>query len=302
MKKGSDRLGFLTRVLAGWSVFVVALFLATLLGEVAETALGASSLVRQILQAAVVVGIVVPAIYALRRQGEGLSLRGLGLSSPALGLPYFLLGIGLVGLTAGVALGVGVALGWLRVVSWDVPVATVLALAVNIPIAFCYEALPEELTFRGYLYSNLNTRLARWLAILAGIVLFVLAPVTVIAFQAAVGMEAGNSITVDYVILLSGFGLVLQLCRIVTGSLWTGIGFHLAWLELSRYVVAPQVEPLVRIKDVAPGTGEILVLFVGAILGGSLVLVVWSWLRGRPIGWRERDTAEPASARLDGPE
>lgn len=240
-----------------------------------------------------IVGLVVPAVYALLRFGDGRSWRWVGLTSPASGLPYFLLGAGLVAATAGLAFGLGVALGWLRVASWDVSAATVLALAANVPIAFCYEALPEELTFRGYLYRNLNTRLARWLAALAGVALFVLAPVTVSFLQVVVGMGAGNSVTVDYVILLAGFGFVLQLCRIVTGSLWTGIGFHLAWLELSRYVVAPRAEPLVRIEDVAPGTSEFLVLFLGAIIGSSLLLIAWPRLRKRRIGWRERDPDFP---------
>lgn len=282
------------RVAAGWSTFVVALFGATVVGEVLRATLGVPPVVQQFVQAVVVAGVVVPAIYALLRF-DGKSWRWAGMSSPASGLPYFLLGIGLVLGTAGVSLGLGVAAGWLRVVSWDLPVATMLALAANIPIALLYEALPEELAFRGYLYSNLNSRFVRWLALLGGVVLFVLAPVTVIVLQKAVGMQAGNSITVDYVVLLTGFGFVLQLCRIVTGSLWTNIGFHLAWLELSRYVVAPRTEPLVRIEDVAPGTSEVLVLFLGAIVGGSLLLLVWPRLRGRRVGWRERVPGWPAN-------
>lgn len=276
------------RVAAGWSAFVVALFLATFVGEVARATLGVPPYIQQLVQAVVVTGLVVPAIYALLRS-DGKPWRWVGMSSFASGLSRCLIGIRLVVGTAGVALGLGVAAGWLRVVSWDLPLATVLALAANIPIALLYEALPEELAFRGYLYSTLNSRVACWLAALAGLVLFVLAPVTVVALQAAAGMEAGNSITVDYVILLAGFGLVLQLCRIVTGSLWTSIGFHLAWLELSRYVVVPRAEPLVRIEDVTPGTSEILVLFLGAIVGSILLLIVWPWLRGRRIGWRGRD-------------
>jgi uncharacterized protein len=283
--------GLVARIVAGWLVFVVALTLATMLGAAAESAFN-DPLVRQAVQAAVVTGLVLPTIYALRRHGDGRSLRGLGLSSPMQGLPYFCLGVALVVAMAGVGLIFGVALGWLRVVSVPLPVGTVLALLVNLPVAFLYEALPEELVFRGYLYSSLNARLARWLAMMAGVALFVLAPLAVSGVQAAVGMEAGSSVTIDYVVLLTGFAIVLQLCRIVTGSLWTGIGFHLAWLEISRYIVAPRATPLVRIEDPVPGTGELLVLFVGAILGSCLVLVLWSRLRKRPVGWRERDPAE----------
>jgi len=279
------------RIVAGWLVFVVALTLATMLGAAAEADFN-DPLVRQGVQAVVVTGLVLPTIYALRRYGDGRSLRGLGLSSPARGLPYFCLGVALVVAMAGVGLGAGVALGWLRVVSVPVPAVTMLALLVNLPVAFLYEAFPEELVFRGYLYSSLSSRLARWLAMLAGVALFVLAPLAVSGVQAAVGMEPGNSVTVDYVVLLTGFGVVLQLCRIVTGSLWTGIGFHLAWLEISRYVVVPRAAPLVRIEDPVSGTGELLVLFVGAILGSCLVLVFWPRLRKRPVGWRERDPVE----------
>jgi membrane protease YdiL (CAAX protease family) len=276
---------------AGWLVFVVALTLATMLGAAVEADFN-DPLVRQGVQAVVVTGLVLPTIYALRRYGDGRSLRGLGLSSPTRGLPYFCLGVALVVAMAGVGLSAGVVLGWLRVVSVPVPAVTVLALLVNLPVAFLYEAFPEELVFRGYLYSSLSSRLARWLAMLAGVALFVLAPLAVSGAQAAVGMEPGNSVTVDYVVVLIGFGIVLQLCRIVSGSLWTGIGFHPAWLEISRYVVAPWAAPLVRIEDPVPGTGELLVLFVGAILVSCLVLVFWPRLRKRPVGWRERDPAE----------
>jgi uncharacterized protein len=300
VKRAGGRLNLLWRVALGWLAFVVALFVATSLGAAAETYLGASELGRQAIQAAVTTGIVAPWIYTLCRFGDRRPLRELGLISPASGLPYLLRGGGFAVVMAGAALGLGAALGWLRVVALDLSAATLLALLVEILLAFFFEAFPEELTFRGYLYRNLNTRLTRWLAVLTGVVLFVLAPVTLTTAQLMAGMEVrvgaygAGVITADYVILLAGFGLVLQVLRVVTGSLWSSIGFHLTWLSLGPYVVGPGEGALVQVEDVVPLARDVVIFFLGPVVVGSLVLLAWPYLRKRPVGWRERDPDEPA--------
>ena len=73
-----------------------------------------------------------------------------------------------------------------------------------------YEAFPEEITFRGYVYRNLNTRFPRWLALVLQVVMFVLAPIAVTAFMVAIGIGTWDLITVEYIINLVAFGTVLQ--------------------------------------------------------------------------------------------
>jgi predicted RND superfamily exporter protein len=78
-------------------------------------------------------------------------------------------------------------------------------------------------------------------------------------------------------IYMALFGATLQVCRIVTVTLWTGIGFHLTFLELSRYLVGPQ-HAVVSLHDTAPiALLAYPVLFVFAGLG----LLGWAWTTRR---------------------
>lgn len=285
-------LSVIGRVMLGWFLFVVALLSAVLVGELVETRLGAAALVRQSVQALVLSGLVVPGIFILRRTGNKRPIQGSGLASTVSGWWAFLFGAGLVLVLAGSALAFGVLTGELQIVKLSFSTTLLLALLAEIAVAFFYEALPEELTFRGYLYSALNTRVARWLALLAQIGLFVLAPVTVAALQQRFGLDVqlggANKVTLDYLILLTGFGLVLQLCRLVTGSLWASIGFHLTFLTLNPSIIGPGEDALVQVSETVPLAHEFLVFFLGPIVIGSLILFVLPYLRRRRIGWRER--------------
>ncbi|TDH74879.1 CPBP family intramembrane metalloprotease, partial [Acinetobacter baumannii] len=75
-------------------------------------------------------------------------------------------------------------------------------------------------------YYALNRRFNCFMALLLRPILFVLAPIAVSGLQYIAGIES-PAITLDYIVLLLFFGFILQLLRIVTGSLWTSIAFHL---------------------------------------------------------------------------
>lgn len=85
------------------------------------------------------------------------------------------------------------------------------------------------------------------MALLLQPILFVLAPIIVSGLQYIAGVES-SAITLDYIVLLLGFGFILQLLRIVTGSLWTSIAFHLAFLENSRFFVLQGRSALLPMK------------------------------------------------------
>ncbi|WP_343225201.1 CPBP family intramembrane glutamic endopeptidase [Paenibacillus sp. EZ-K15] len=237
----------------------------------------------QILLAVVTTSVSVPLIYLLRRYVDQRPWSGLGLSSPPSGFRYFLLGIGLLALVTTAALLIGSAAGWLRIVAFHFPVATMLVILINVPIAFFYEAFPEELTFRGYVFRNLNTRFPRWLALILQVVLFVLAPIAVTGFMIAIGIGTWDLITVEYIINLIAFGTVLQLCRIVSNNLWMNIGFHLAWLEMVRYVVVPSNYALIEIEYLSIW-GNYMVT-IGSVIIGIILLVVWSLRSKNRIDW-----------------
>lgn len=268
------------RILLGWLAFAAGLGLAVAAATAAGS-YGFPTLALQLILAVVTTGVSVPLIYVLRRYADRRPWSGLGLSSPPKGLPYFQLGMGLLALLTTASLLIGSALGWLHVVAFHLPVTTLFLILINSAIAFFYEAFPEEIAFRGYLYRNLNTRLPRWLALIIQVVLFVLAPVALTAIMVLAGIATWDQITVDYMINLVAFGTMLQLCRILSGNLWMNIGFHLAWLEMVRYVVVPSPSAIVEVEYISPLAGYLV--NIGTVVLGVIVLFVWS-LR-KKVGW-----------------
>lgn len=87
----------------------------------------------------------------------------------------------------------------------------------------------------------------------------------------AAGIGTWDLITFDYVVNLLAFGTALQLCRIFIGNLWVCIGFHLAWLEIVRFVIVPSDSALIEVEYLSP-YGSYLVS-LGSVTIGILVLL-----------------------------
>lgn len=138
-----------------------------------------------------------------------------------------------------------------------------------------YEALPEELVFRGYFYRNLADALPRWLAVLGQAGLFTL-------FGVAIG-AAGS---IDRVVLFLLFATVLGYLRAVTGSVWTGIGFHLAFQIVAQLTSPNHGQFTVTDLLTLQGVAFVLLPFT---LGALLVRAA---CRGR-TGWRHPDPDPP---------
>ncbi|MDQ3794221.1 MAG: hypothetical protein M3316_00840 [Actinomycetota bacterium] len=83
------------------------------------------------------------------------------LTSVRPGWRWLLFGMAFWLVAAGFGLVVTLALGWMRV-SFSAPRVGILLLILYLPLlVYFYEALPEELVFRGYFYRNLSARYAR---------------------------------------------------------------------------------------------------------------------------------------------
>lgn len=281
--EGRIRMGW--RVILGWLSFVLALGLAIGVAQVAEF-YQFPRIAVQLILAVVTTSVAVPLIYLLRRYADRRSWSGLGLSSPPSGLPYLLLGAGLLFAMTGIALLLGYFLGWTRVVGFHLPVETLLVILINLPIAFFYEAFPEEMTFRGYIFRNLNTQLPQWLALLLQVLLFLLAPVVLIAFLFAFGMGSFDTLTFEYILTLVVFGTALQLSRILSGNLWMCIGYHLAWLEMVRYIVVPGEYGIVEVEYLS--TNGFYLVYIGSIVLSVLTLLWWARRKKQPpVDWSE---------------
>ncbi|HLQ83162.1 MAG TPA: type II CAAX endopeptidase family protein [Pseudogracilibacillus sp.] len=162
---------------------------------------------------------------------------------------------------------------------WQSPNVWLGAVLLNILVAFLFEALPEELIFRGLIYDVLSHRLHTWTAVLLQTLLFTLGPAVLLLIQSIFGFDVGVNANIFYFVLLFFFGIVLQLIRVWTGSLWSSIGFHLAFLITQRFTVTKEFSqiadwpPIIVYNDKITGLAEGLVLEM-MIIGGILILLL----------------------------
>lgn len=165
------------------------------------------------------------------------------------------------------------ALGWVELAPRMAVPELVGHLALLAVLVLLYEALPEELIFRGYLYRNLNTVMAAWLATVTQAALFAL-------FGTALWvLSNGWEVLGERVVLFFSMAIVLGCLRVVTGNVWACIGFHLVFQVTAQAVLGGQ---LFEVRG--DETGFMLAL-AGPFVFGVLVAVLLSRRGGN---WRER--------------
>jgi len=219
--------------------------------------------------------LAVPMVVLARRFLDQRPWRGLGLTAPRwalAGAAYWLA-------TAALGTAVTLGLGWADVTAGPWETRTLL-LALYLPaLVFLFEALPEELIFRGYLYRNLADRFPRWVAVVGQAVLFT-----------AFGTIVGAAGSVDRIILFFTFSLTLGALRVVTGSLWAPIGFHLAFQYVTQFVGAATRDGALHITGFADL--QFVAFWLLPIVAGGLVLAV--------LAARISRRTEPAPSRSSG--
>lgn len=166
---------------------VIGLFTATLIGQQVEQA-GGAMWASAITRGVVISLIVVPVVFWIRRRYR-IQLRLIPLSR--VGLLHVLGGAVLPLLLVICGFITASQLGWIDIVEWHFSFQLLSSILINVGFAFLYEALPEELTMRGLVYSGLRMKFPAFLAYVGQIILFVFVPVTVNFLQQLVGMKPG---------------------------------------------------------------------------------------------------------------
>lgn len=280
-----------TRVAAAWVLGLVALSFAGWAGGELVAAYGIGSKLRYGLQAAIMSGLVVPGVWLLRRHLDRRPFAGLAMSGLARSLKGFGLGSGLILVPTAITLLCTALFGWATLSINPAPGA-VTAIGVAILTAFFFEALPEELLFRGYIYRNLNSAMRKWTASLTTIGLFALLPVFVVQLQRhlfAMEVQVGNAdhITIGYILTLLIFGTIVQYLRVLTGTVWAGIGFHLFFL-MSNRIVGARASSFILMSDLTT-QGPMQAVLIGSILLVFGALLLYPRLSGRSLGWGKVD-------------
>lgn len=181
------------------------------------------------------------------------------------------------------AAGVGVALvaGWLRIEIEAALLDVVGAVLLLTVLVFVYEAFPEELIFRGYIYRNLAIVVAPWLAVL-------MQALTFAAFGTALWVVgSGWEVLAERFVLFLGLAVVTGCLRLIAGTVWAGMGFHLA------FQVTMQLFLSGRYLDVALSDEMVFVVATAVVAFASAVTIAGTLWRG-PQNWSHREPEPPA--------
>lgn len=178
--------------------------------------------------AVLLVVLTVPVVVLARRYLDRQPWEGIGLPSIRVGWRPMLFGMACWLIPAGLGFAWCLGLDWTNI-TVNVPLGElVLLIVARIVLVFLYEALPGELVFRGYVYQNLAARLPRWVAVGVQAALFALT-----------GIVTGVGASPQRVLIFFGFGIIVGIFRVVTGTIWAGIGFHLAFQTVAQLLVGP---------------------------------------------------------------
>lgn len=225
--------------------------------------------------------LTVPLVVLARQHLDKRPLAGLGLTPFRSAWRSLLLGMGCYLLPAGVGLGAALAFGWVEL-SLDTSAGNLVFLLLSLAVlVFLYEALPEELAFRGYLYRNLSASFSRWLAVGGQAVLFCL-------WAVAIGAASAP----ERLLIFFFVAVVLGTIRVITGDLWACIGFHLAFQTVQQFFGGGWADQPFVVSDPV-----VLENIVFGLVPLALAVLVLRVVVREEVEWRSRkpDPAKPTS-------
>jgi hypothetical protein len=281
----------LVRALLGALTMMMGLSLSIEVTTAVSRIMGLTPATGFILQAVLMSAVVVPAVLLLRRRVDRAPLADLGWSLPA--MRACLAGAGLAGATSALTWAGAGLLGWITVVRVDVG-ALMVFLVVNTVVLTSYEALPEELSLRGYAWTNLRDGWGPAVATVVVTTLFALNSAPMSLLRRIWAILLGNETepialapygtpTFFYIIHLTCFGLVLIAARRlpITGALAAPMSFHLVYLTANRIIMGgfSWLGSGVEVEFDSPDTA-VLVLAPLALSGPAFILLR-KWLEAR---------------------
>ena len=135
----------------------------------------------------------------------------------------FLLGLAIFIFPASIGLMISITLGTVEIHFMSNIIELLKSFLLLFTTVFLIEAFPEEIIFRGYFYRLLNRRFTHGVTIILQAILF-----TIFAYF------IGALYSVDQVMFIPGFAIILGLFRAISGSVWTSIGFHVALMSVTQ--------------------------------------------------------------------
>lgn len=181
---------------------------------------------RHVLYAVMAFAITVPTVLVLWKFLDRRPWSELGLTSFRGAWKHFLIGAGIWLVPASVGLALCLSFGWVSIESAR-PLGEILAFVpLLILLVFLYEAFPEELVFRGYIYANLSEKLRGYWVVLVQAILFTLW-----------GVAIGAAVSLDRIAFFFAAAWVIGSLRMVSGNIWVSIGFHVAFQTVAQLLL-----------------------------------------------------------------
>jgi uncharacterized protein len=214
-------------------------------------------------------------VFLLRRHADRRPWSGLGLTVDRVAIPHLLFGIVLAAIITTVAVGATVRLGladwdWSAGATTKSPeqgLATTIIMIVMSTLLV--QGFPEELVFRGYMFRNLGGTLPLWATVASSSLLFG----SMHVFSNGGATTLGERML--YAVAMTGFGLMLAVCRTVSGTLWLGIGFHGGYDTVHGHFIMIHEDAFI------PAWLTIFAVLIG---GAAFTIAVRQWRA--PLNWR----------------
>lgn len=213
--------------------------------------------------------LALPMVWAARRFLDRRPWSGLRLTGPGWAWRPLLVGALAWSLPASLGLGIALALGASITLSVSM-VELVVSLAALTLLVLLYEALPEELIFRGYVFRNLNTAMSAWAVVVGQAVLFTLWGTGLWV------LGGGWEVLAERLPLFLGMGLVLGCIRVVSGNVWACVGFHLAFQVAAQALLSWELFEVEGL-DTVMGTVFLLPFVLGVTVAMLLLRDTGSW-------------------------
>lgn len=262
----------------GWAILTFGLFFAVVIGEAAAWAFPEWKYTEKIVQAIAMSALIIPVTFYLYQQWyrniDQDDTKVYVFASFFHMLTGLLFPIGL----AVVSLLVMNAFDWIDLGNWQFPGTWLGVFVLNLCIALLYEALPEEIIMRGFIYDVLRHKLPVWISVLMQAFIFLAfsAGTTLLLVLAELSPLTNLMMLPFELILHFFFAIALALFRVWTKSLWASIGFHLGYLMVARFIIHSKTYGVPAIvayqNNIAPGFGESLLTI--AIIPGTIGILL----------------------------
>ncbi len=185
----------------------------------------------RLLNAAIVFSLSVALIFAMTRFVDRRWFRSLGLPLTKEASRPFVIGLFAFLLPSAAGLAIALIAGVATLTMTVRAPAMLASLALTCITVLIYEAIPEELIFRGYLYRNLAERLGPWAAAVLQAILFAI-------FGTALWVyTSGWDVLMERGLIFLGMGVVLGCLRVMSDSVWACIGFHLGFQVTAQTIL-----------------------------------------------------------------